>query len=102
MIDHEERQQAVESLFDGSDDGASNPERSNHGGDEDDNDNDSLQDILMNGWEVFDADAVYQKKRVNPEMRRWILTKACRRIVSNEFFNNPACNQGMCNLLLKN
>jgi hypothetical protein len=52
----------------------------------------------MNGWEEFDEDAVYQKKRVNPEMRRWILTKGCRRIVSNKYFNNPPHNEGMCKL----
>ena len=41
------------------------PERS------DDKDEDSQDGPMnsMNGWEEFDADAVYQKKHVNPEMR---------------------------------
>ena len=56
----------------------------------------------MNDWEEFDAGATYQKKHVDPEMRRWILTRDCRRAISDRFFNNPTRNQGLCNLILKN
>lgn len=34
-------------------------------------------------------------------MRRWILTKDCRRIISNKYFNNPPYNEGAWKLLLK-
>ena len=43
----------------------------------------------MNGWEEFDEDATYQKKRVDPEMRQWVLTNDCRRIISDLYFDNP-------------
>ena len=79
----------------------SDPEGSDGGGDNDDDRNtnsDDSQDVPMNSWEEFDADAVYQKKHVDPEMRKWILTKDCRRIISDEFFNNPTRNQGMYDL----
>ena len=41
------------------------------------NNGSSLQDVLMDNWEEFDEDAVYQKKRVDPEMQQWVLTKGC-------------------------
>jgi len=102
----------LETGSDVSDDGVSDRERSDHDTDDngngnsdndgsDNGDDDGLQDVPMNGWEEFDEDAAYQKKRVNPEMRQWILTKDCRRIISDEHFNNPSRGQGMHNLLTK-
>ena len=55
----------------------------------------------MQNWEEFDEDAVYQKKRIDPEMRQWILTKDCRRTISDDFFNNPARTKGTYGLLHK-
>ena len=103
-----------ETTSDGTDDNASDSERSddldndgsnNNGnegnGDDKGNSNDKgnsdgggLHDP-MDGWEEFDASAIYQKKLVDPEMRQWILTKDCRRIISDAFFDNPVQNQGM-------
>ena len=54
----------------------------------------------MNGWEEFDGDATYQKKRVDPEMRQWVLTNDCRRIISDLYFDNPERNQGTCEMFL--
>jgi hypothetical protein len=56
----------------------------------------------MDDWKEFDAGATYQKKRVDPEMRQWILTRDCRRVISDGFFNNPIHNQGACDLVSKN
>lgn len=56
----------------------------------------------MNDWEEFDVNATYQKKLVDPEMWKWVLTKGCQRIISDEFFNNLMCNQGMYSLCLVN
>ena len=86
---------------DGTDDSASDPERSddpeNDGGNDSDDEGDSdgggLHDP-MDDWEEFDASAVYQKKLVDPEMRQWISTKDCRRIISDAFFDNPVQDQG--------
>ena len=63
------------------------------------NNDDELQDVPMNNWEEFNKDAVYQKKHVNPEMWRWILTKDCQRIISNKYFNDLAQEIGMSNML---
>ena len=103
------QQPPSETTSDGTDDSASGSERSDDpdndrdsdddddGGssnDEGDSDDSGLHDP-MNSWEEFDPSATYQKKRVDPEMRRWILTKDCRRIISDAFFDNPVQNQGM-------
>jgi hypothetical protein len=77
-------QQTPEPTSDGSDGSASDPEGSG-------NDNNSP----MNDWEEFDEDAVYQRRHVDPEMRQWVLTNDCRRIISDTYFNNPACNQSI-------
>lgn len=60
-------------------------------------DEDDLQNVPMNNWEEFDEDAVYQKKHVDPEMRQWILTKDCRQLISDKYFNNPTHDKGKCN-----
>jgi hypothetical protein len=60
--------------------------------------NNSQGDHPTNGWEVFDEDAVYQKKHVDPEMRQWVLTNDCRRIISDVYFDNPAHNQSIHNV----
>ena len=73
----------------------SDPEKS----DSDDDDDGNQQEIPMDNWEEFEEDATYQKKRVDPEMRKWILTKDCRRIISDEYFNNPPQRQGTHSLL---
>ena len=91
----EARQQAPENTSGGTDNGVSDPKKSDNG----DNEDEDSQDVPMSNWEEFDADAAYQKKHVDPEMRQWVLMKDCRRIVSDEFFNNPAHNQGLQNLL---
>jgi hypothetical protein len=95
-MDDEAGQQAFDTTSGGTD---SNPERS----DDDDNesDTDGGSHDPMNSWEEPDADAIYQTKRVDPEMLQWILTRDCRRIISDEFFNNPVRNQGTHNLLLE-
>lgn len=69
-------------------------------GDSDDGSSSNGQcDAPMQNWKEFDEDAAYQKKRVDPEMRRWVLTKDCRRTVSDDYFKNPARNRGKCDLL---
>ena len=84
-------QQAPEPAPDRSDDDDSDPEGSGDG-------DSGLQDIPTNGWKEFDEDAVYQKKHVDPEMRQWVLTSDCRRIISDKYFNNPPRNQGTCSV----
>jgi len=84
---------------DGGSDSISGDDNHNSGGNNDDDD--SSRDLPTKGWEEFDEDAAYQKKHVDPEMRRWVLTNDCRRIISNEFFNNPVDEQGTCNPSLK-
>ena len=126
MMDYEGGSQAPEPTSDESNDSSLGPERSsdgdhdengggggdshdNNGGSggdsheehDDDNDNDS-QDLPMNNWKEFDEDAIYQKKHVDPEMRQWVLTNDCCRIISNKFFNNPVDDQGICDLFPKN
>ena len=91
----EARQQAPENTSSGTDHSFSDPEKSDNGDDEDED----SRDVPMSNWEEFDADAAYQKKHVDPEMRQWVLTKDCRRIISDKFFNNPAHDQGVRNLL---
>ena len=100
---HEGGVPAPGTTSDGSDDDAPDPERGGDDGDGSDNDSDEdgSPDAPMKNWEEFDRDAVYQKKLVDPEMRQWVLTNDCRRIVSDKFFNNPAHDQGICNLSLK-
>ena len=103
---HEDGVLALEMTSGGSDDGTSDPERSDNGDDDDEDgegslngneDEDSTSSLgdPMNGWEEFDVDADYQKKHVDPEMREWVLTNDCRRIISDKFFNNPVHDQGM-------
>jgi len=72
-----------------------------HSRNNDDEDDESSLDIPTKGWEEFDEDAVYQKKHVDPEMRQWVLTNDCRRIISDKFFNNPVDERGTCNLFME-
>ncbi|KAF9784429.1 hypothetical protein BJ322DRAFT_1109140 [Thelephora terrestris] len=83
--DHEKGDQQEPEISDGSFNGASEP-----GGSDSDS---GPQDTPMDGWEEFNKDAVYQKKHVDPEMREWILAEGCRRIISDTYFDNPACSR---------
>ena len=94
IVGDEERRRAFRTTSDRAGNSASDLER-------DDDDDSSSQDNSTNGWEEFDADAAYQTKHIDPEMRRWILARDCRRIISDEFFNNPAHHKGMHRLLSK-
>ena len=101
----EDSDQESKTTSDESDDGTPEFERSGDDDDvahtDDEDNHNALPDTPMSGWEEFDQDAVYQKKLVNPEMRQWVLTKDCRRIISDRFFNNPVRDEGICNPFLK-
>jgi hypothetical protein len=100
-MDDEVSRWEADTTPDGTNDNASDPGGSDNN-DDDENDTDSDPHDPMNSWEEFDADAAYQKKHVDPEMRQWILTRDCRRIISDKFFNNPVHNQGVYNPPSKN
>lgn len=53
----------------------------------DDSDDDS--DDSDSGSIGGDSETMEWGKKVEPELRRWIVTEECRRDVADEYFNNP-------------